>query len=303
MRLVFATIFCAATLFGQGAGGMQFHDWTAPGPTGKPAIACAELRSLTTFDLSVIGATVIQASANAPEHCRVSLMVPPEINIEVNLPTAWNGRLYMFGNGGWAGESFEAAGRAANRARGLKAGFVTAATDTGHSACIRTRGQLRAQPAEAARFRIPLDARDGRSRENDVANVLRSGPHEIVLRRLLAGRPARAHPRAALSQRLRRHHRWARPPLNQTRTIWRAPYWMQGAGDQSVSRGETGTSGEPGLRAVRCQRRIERRADRRSAPLRFQSRPRPAALRGRKRTRPTASRQTRSKRSSGSTAT
>jgi feruloyl esterase len=40
----------------------------------------------------------------------------------------------MFGNGGWAGESFETAGRAANRAHGLKAGFVTAATDTGHSA-------------------------------------------------------------------------------------------------------------------------------------------------------------------------
>ncbi len=134
MRLAFATIFCAATLLGQGAGGIQFHDWTAPGPTRKPAITCGELRSLTTFDLSVIGATVIQASANAPEHCRVSLMVPPEINIEVNLPAAWNGRLYMFGNGGWAGESFEAAGRAANRARGLKAGFVTAATDTGHSA-------------------------------------------------------------------------------------------------------------------------------------------------------------------------
>jgi feruloyl esterase len=61
-------------------------------------------------------------------------MTPPEVNIQVNLPTAWNGRLYMFGNGGWAGESFESAGRAANRARGLKAGFVTAATDTGHSA-------------------------------------------------------------------------------------------------------------------------------------------------------------------------
>jgi len=134
MRLAFVTTFCAATLFGQGAGGIQFHDWAQPGATRKPAIACPELRSLTTFDLSVIGATVIQASANAPEHCRVSLMVPPEINIEVNLPAAWNGRLYMFGNGGWAGESFEAAGRAANRARGLKAGFVTAATDTGHSA-------------------------------------------------------------------------------------------------------------------------------------------------------------------------
>src|ERR1039457_1036015 len=134
MRLFFVTIFGATGLFSQVAGGIQVHDLTPPAYAGKPALACGELRGLTSFDLSVIGATVMAASANAPEHCRVSLMVPPEINIEVNLPTAWNGRLYMFGNGGWAGESFETAGRAANRARGLKAGFVTAATDTGHSA-------------------------------------------------------------------------------------------------------------------------------------------------------------------------
>ena len=134
MRLFSLTIVFAATLLGQGGGGVQFRDWTTPAATGKPAIACGELRSLTSFDLSVIGATVIPASANAPEHCRVRLMVQPEINIEVNLPTAWNGRLYMFGNGGWAGESFESAGRAATRARGVKAGFATAATDTGHSA-------------------------------------------------------------------------------------------------------------------------------------------------------------------------
>ncbi|HTA43482.1 MAG TPA: tannase/feruloyl esterase family alpha/beta hydrolase [Bryobacteraceae bacterium] len=136
MRLFFVTVFSAAALCGQGAGNVQFRDLAPLPATGKPAMACAELRALTSFDLSVISATVIPASANAPEHCRVSLMVPPEINIEVNLPTGWNGRLYMFGNGGWAGESFEAPNRINNRARGLTAGFVTAATDTGHSAAI-----------------------------------------------------------------------------------------------------------------------------------------------------------------------
>ncbi len=136
MRLRATFIFCAVTLWGQGGGGVQFRDWTPPAPTVKPVTRCADLRSLTSSDLSVISAVVIPASATAPEHCRVSMMVQPEINIEVNLPTAWSGRLYMFGNGGWAGESFEAAGRVANRAHGLTAGFVTAATDTGHSAAI-----------------------------------------------------------------------------------------------------------------------------------------------------------------------
>lgn len=65
MRLSLVTIFCAATLYGQGAGGVQFRDWTAPAFTGKPAIACGELRSLTSFDLSVISATVVPESASA----------------------------------------------------------------------------------------------------------------------------------------------------------------------------------------------------------------------------------------------
>jgi hypothetical protein len=148
MRQHTITIFCAAAMWsqgilcGQGGGGVQFRDWTAPAATVKPAIACAELRSLTGYDLSVIGATEVAATGSAPEHCRVSLMVQPEINIQVNLPSRWNGRLYMFGNGGWAGESFETAARAANRAHGLKAGFVTAATDTGHSAASEPGGSF-----------------------------------------------------------------------------------------------------------------------------------------------------------------
>lgn len=125
MRLFILTLFCVASVFGQ-----------KPEDARKPAMACKELRDLTSYELSVIAATMIAASPDTPEHCRVSLMVQPEMNIEVNLPSAWNGSLKMFGNGGWAGESFDAAGRVATRARGLRAGFVTAATDTGHSAAL-----------------------------------------------------------------------------------------------------------------------------------------------------------------------
>jgi feruloyl esterase len=134
MRLLIATLFFAATIWGQGAGGVQFRDWSAPGAAVKSKIVCGELRSLTNFELSVLSASIIPAAGDVPEHCRVSVLIPPEVNVEVNLPSAWNGRLYMFGNGGFAGESFEATNRAANRARGLRYGFATAATDTGHSA-------------------------------------------------------------------------------------------------------------------------------------------------------------------------
>lgn len=134
MRPLCLTLLSAGLLYSQGAGNVQFRDWTAPAPTDTPVIACSELRSLTSFDLSVITTTTIPASAAAPDHCRVRVLVQPAVNIEVNLPAKWNRRLYMFGNGGWAGESFDSGGRAVNRARGLTAGFVTAATDTGHSA-------------------------------------------------------------------------------------------------------------------------------------------------------------------------
>ena len=136
MRQFLVTILCAAVLYSQSAGNAPFGGLSADASSRKPAGACKELRSLTSLELSVIGATVIPASETVPEHCRVSLMAQPEINIEVNLPSAWNGRLYMFGNGGWAGEAFDTTGRAASRGKGLKAGFVTAATDTGHSAAL-----------------------------------------------------------------------------------------------------------------------------------------------------------------------
>ena len=134
IRLVTPALLCVASLFAQGGGGVQFRDYQAPSPTSKPRTACAGLVALTGYEFSVYSAGMVAASDSAPEHCRVDLLVQPDMNIEVNLPTLWNGRLYMFGNGGFAGESFETAGRMANRARGLKAGFATVATDTGHSA-------------------------------------------------------------------------------------------------------------------------------------------------------------------------
>src|SRR5215469_8603848 len=109
-----AFLFCAP-LFPQGGGGVQFRDYKGAAPSYKPHVSCAGLAALTGYEFSVYSATTIPASSAAPEHCRVDLLVQPDMNIEVNLPALWNGRLYMFGNGGFAGQSFETAGRIANR--------------------------------------------------------------------------------------------------------------------------------------------------------------------------------------------
>jgi hypothetical protein len=134
MRLLIGLLAFASALFAQGGGSVQFRDWNPPPATSKPVGSCRQLLSLTALDLSVINADLVADTAQAPEHCHVFLMAQPELNIEVNLPTAWNGRFYMFGNGGWAGEAFDSSGRVANHARALRAGFATASTDTGHSA-------------------------------------------------------------------------------------------------------------------------------------------------------------------------
>src|ERR1035437_10498518 len=84
-------LFCATAVSAQV---VPLRDWTVPAPTGKPAIACGELRSLTSFEYSVVSASVVTATTSAPEHCRVRIFIQPALNIEVKLPTAWNERLY-----------------------------------------------------------------------------------------------------------------------------------------------------------------------------------------------------------------
>ena len=66
MRLLIVSILSGAALWGQGAGGVQFRDWIAPAATAKPKIACGELRSLTSFELSVLSATVIARRGKLP---------------------------------------------------------------------------------------------------------------------------------------------------------------------------------------------------------------------------------------------
>ena len=102
----------------------------------SPKLACADLRSLTSYGFTIESATLIPASNDVAEYCRVKGQILPEIRFEVNLPASWNRRFYMSGNGGYAGESLDAPQRAAARAAAVRRGFASAATDTGHDASV-----------------------------------------------------------------------------------------------------------------------------------------------------------------------
>jgi feruloyl esterase len=136
----FSLFLLTIGLFGQNA--PHIRDWKPdPAEAGaRPKTACAALHRLTGYDLSVMTVEIIGAAAAAPEFCRVLVQVQPEIRIEVSLPVNWNRRLYMFGNGGYAGENLEAPNRVAHRNAALKLGFAVTQTNTGHDASTEPLG-------------------------------------------------------------------------------------------------------------------------------------------------------------------
>ena len=110
--------------------------------TARPRAACPGLVSLTGTAYSIISATLIEASEDAPEHCRVLGVIPPQIRFSVDLPTAWNRRLYMYGNGGYAGTSPDAPNRIRASRHALSRGFATTYTDTGHDRHVEPLGSF-----------------------------------------------------------------------------------------------------------------------------------------------------------------
>jgi feruloyl esterase len=100
----------------------------------EPRMACEGLGAFKTDELVQLTTRAVPAAENVPGHCRVSGVLAPEIGFEVNLPARWNGRFYMIGNGGHAGEGPDDPGRALQRASALQHGFAIATTNTGHDA-------------------------------------------------------------------------------------------------------------------------------------------------------------------------
>jgi len=100
----------------------------------EPRRACEALSKFHTADLAEIAAVATPATGETPGFCRITGVLSPEIAFEVALPAKWNGRFYMIGNGGFAGDALDNPGRVAQRNEALKLGFAFAQTNTGHDA-------------------------------------------------------------------------------------------------------------------------------------------------------------------------
>jgi hypothetical protein len=97
---------------------------TTPSPEAKTS-PCDELMSLfQEQDATITSATIVAATATVPEHCDVRGKISPDIGFAVELPTDWNGKFYMVGNGVFAGNKYTA------MQKGLSMGYATASTDS-----------------------------------------------------------------------------------------------------------------------------------------------------------------------------
>jgi feruloyl esterase len=121
-----------------------FKDWKATSLrdplSAEPHLQCEAVVSMTSYEFSILSATRVPATGLMPQFCRIVGQILPEVRFELSLPAQWNGRLYMFGNGGYAGEALDAPARVAIRNGGLLRGFAVVQTNTGHDAAVEPLG-------------------------------------------------------------------------------------------------------------------------------------------------------------------
>ncbi len=125
-----------------------FKDWKNTSLSGslraEPRLQCDAVVRMTTYEFSILSARTISAAAAVPQFCRVLGQILPQVRFELSLPAQWNGRLYMFGNGGYAGEALDAPARVGIRNAALQRGFAVVQTNTGHDASVEPLGTFAA---------------------------------------------------------------------------------------------------------------------------------------------------------------
>ena len=142
----------------------------------EPRKTCEALGNFKSKEIVQITAVMMPADAAAPAHCRVTGLLSPEIAFEVSLPAKWNGRFYMIGNGGLAGEALDDAGRVAQRNEALQLGFAFAQTNTGHDARKEPGGTfVLSNPREGDRLCLPRGAPHRQPRQGHHQGLLRQG--------------------------------------------------------------------------------------------------------------------------------
>lgn len=84
----------------------------------------------------VVSVTARQAKGPAPAFRLLEIRAAPALRVDLALPADWNGRLYMVGNGGYAGEPVDSPMRDFPRNLALAKGYAVVGSNTGHDADV-----------------------------------------------------------------------------------------------------------------------------------------------------------------------
>jgi feruloyl esterase len=140
IHLSFLIIFASSNVTGRpfSAAGDSASQYAQP--SYQATHSCKSLVERSDYQFTIVDATLIEAKNGVPAHCRIDGLIPTEIRFELNLPLNWNGRIYMYGNGGLAGTPAVDRGKQYARDQALKKAFATAYTDTGHDKRVTPGG-------------------------------------------------------------------------------------------------------------------------------------------------------------------
>jgi hypothetical protein len=86
--------------------GAACGDEDAPRGSGPPISrrpACPELVNRTIGGAKIASSAVVPARRGLPEYCEVQAAIASDLELEVRLPTTWNGKLLYLGTRGWGG--------------------------------------------------------------------------------------------------------------------------------------------------------------------------------------------------------
>ncbi|MFT7461032.1 MAG: hypothetical protein ACI909_003724, partial [Planctomycetota bacterium] len=145
-RVVNAVVFLTMTVLYSGDGFTAektgvFSDWKLS-PVRfsetpyKSKISCDSLSSWNVEPAQVLLAKLIRDDDGLPEYCDVLGHIQSNIKFRMFIPTDWNGRFFMVGNGGLAGDDLLQPGypQHLNKMKAaIRHGFATVMTDSGHS--------------------------------------------------------------------------------------------------------------------------------------------------------------------------
>ncbi len=177
-----------------------------PPPPVATAMTCAQLTSVavpaSSIGLPTTGATVTTATTVAasgtgatalPEHCLVTAAIAPvdptapSIVFKLALPTTWNGKVVMYGGGGFDGTVPNVEGNVpqgpADQLTPLGRGYAVFASDSGHQA--NARGSLDGT--------FLLNDEAARNFGGDALKKTRDASVYLIRQRYAAGAPTKAY--------------------------------------------------------------------------------------------------------------